>query len=82
MIFRSTISNEEAAQLPAAHFDGEIVIVDNDEQIESVCKDLAAQRIIGFDTETRPSFKAGQMNRWPCCNYPHTGAATSYVYAA
>ena len=54
MIFRSTISNEEAAQLPAAHFDGEIVIVDNDEQIESVCKDLAAQRIIGFDTETRP----------------------------
>ena len=63
MIFRSTISNEEAAQLPAAHFDGEIVIVDNDEQIESVCKDLAAQRIIGFDTETRPSFKAGQMNK-------------------
>lgn len=63
MIFRSTISNEEAAQLPAAHFDGEIVIVDNDKQIESVCKDLAAQRIIGFDTETRPSFKAGQMNK-------------------
>lgn len=63
MIFRSTISNEEAAQLPAAHFDGEIIIVDSDEQIEGVCKDLAAQRIIGFDTETRPSFKAGQMNK-------------------
>lgn len=63
MTFRSTISNEEAAQLPAAHFGGRIVIVDSDEQIESVCKDLAAQRIIGFDTETRPSFKAGQMNK-------------------
>lgn len=63
MTFRSTISNEEAAQLPAAHFYGEIVVVDNDEQIESVCKDLAAQRIIGFDTETRPSFKAGQINK-------------------
>ena len=63
MTFRSTISNEEASQLPAAHFYGEIVVVDNDEQIESVCKDLAAQRIIGFDTETRPSFKAGQINK-------------------
>lgn len=63
MTFRSTISNEEAAQLPAAHFDGQIVIVDSDEQIESVCQDLASQRIIGFDTETRPSFKAGQMNK-------------------
>ena len=63
MAFRSTISNEEAEQLPAAHFYGEIVVVDSDEQIESVCKDLAAQRIIGFDTETRPSFKAGQINK-------------------
>lgn len=63
MTFRSTISNEEASQLPAAHFYGEIVVVDSDEQIESVCKDLAAQRIIGFDTETRPSFKAGQINK-------------------
>lgn len=49
--------------MPAAHFYGEIVVVDSDEQIESVCKDLAAQRIIGFDTETRPSFKAGQINK-------------------
>lgn len=63
MIFRPTISNEEASQLPAAHFDGEIIVVDSDEQIESACRDLAAQRIIGFDTETRPSFKAGQTNR-------------------
>ncbi len=63
MTFRSTISNEEAAQLPAAHFDGEIIVVDTDEQIENVCKDLSEQRIIGFDTETRPSFKAGQINK-------------------
>lgn len=63
MAFRSTISNEEAAQLPAAHFNGEIIVVDTDEQIENVCKDLSEQRIIGFDTETRPSFKAGQINK-------------------
>ena len=63
MTFRSTISNEEAAQLPAAHFNGEIIVVDTDEQIENVCKDLSEQRIIGFDTETRPSFKAGQINK-------------------
>lgn len=59
MIFQSTISNEQTAELPSAHFDGRIIIVDNEAQIEAVYRDLSSQTIIGFDTETRPSFKAG-----------------------
>jgi ribonuclease D len=38
-------------------------VVDREEQIEAVCQDLASQSIIGFDTETRPSFKAGITNK-------------------
>lgn len=63
MTFQPTISNEQTAELPSARFDGQIVIVDREEQIEKVCRDLAAQPIIGFDTETRPSFKAGVTNK-------------------
>ena len=63
MAYLSTISNEQTAELPSARFDGEIIVVDREEQIAAVCRDLAAQQVIGFDTETRPSFKAGVSNK-------------------
>lgn len=63
MVFQPTITNEQTAELPSARFDGRIVIIDREEQVEKMCGDLAAQRIIGFDTETRPSFKAGITNK-------------------
>ncbi len=53
------ISNEESAKLPSLKFEGEIIVVDKVEQIEAACRDIARYPIIGFDTETRPSFKAG-----------------------
>ena len=47
------------AALPAAHFPGRIVVVDKEEQIGEACGDLRRYKMIGFDTETRPSFRAG-----------------------
>lgn len=63
MIFQSTITNDQTAELPSARFDGHIIVVDREEQIEAAYNDLASHRIIGFDTETRPSFKAGVTNK-------------------
>ena len=63
MIYKPTITNDEANALPAAQFRGEIIIVDNDDQVEAMCQYLSEQAILGFDTETRPSFKAGVSNR-------------------
>ncbi len=57
--YQATISNEETAQLPAAQFGGKIVVVDRPEQIAAACAALAQEPVLGFDTETRPSFKAG-----------------------
>ena len=57
--FQSKIDNEQTAQLPAAEFRGKIEIIDSEEQIEQACRYLAAHEVIGFDTETRPSFRAG-----------------------
>ncbi len=57
--FTDKISNELTAQLPAIEFDGEVVVVDDERAVEAACEYLAAQPMIGFDTETRPSFRAG-----------------------
>lgn len=59
MAFLQTIDNDTVAQLPAACFSGRIVIVDSDEGIAAACSDLQSYDTIGFDTETRPSFRAG-----------------------
>lgn len=59
MAFQITIDNDTVASLPAARFAGRIVIVDKNEQIEEACNDLKRYDVIGFDTETRPSFRAG-----------------------
>jgi ribonuclease D len=54
-----SISNDDVAALEAIHFDGKIEIVESIEQLKEACEVLSATSIIGFDTETRPSFRAG-----------------------
>lgn len=57
--FVDKISNEQAALLPAVEFHGEVRVVDHERDIAAACKYLAEQPVVGFDTETRPSFRAG-----------------------
>ena len=57
------ISNEETALLPAIEFGGEIRVVEHEREIAEACAYLQRQPLIGFDTETRPSFRAGVMFR-------------------
>ncbi len=61
--FQSKISNDQTAALPAAAFNGRIVVVENNRLAAAACRELSQARVIGFDTETRPSFKAGVVNR-------------------
>ena len=49
----------QTALLPAVEFRGEIRIVEHERDIAAACKTLAEQPVIGFDTETRPSFRPG-----------------------
>ncbi len=59
MAYQATIDNDSVAMLPAARFPGRIVIVDREELVDAACADLQRYERIGFDTETRPSFRAG-----------------------
>lgn len=63
MAFAHSISNEEVSALPAAQFAGEIVVVESHQALESACEYLQQQKILGFDTETRPSFTSGVTNK-------------------
>ncbi|MEN9919710.1 MAG: hypothetical protein RL662_2146 [Bacteroidota bacterium] len=54
-----TISKEELAALPCAQFLGRIIVVQTESESEKAVSYLQKHSIIGFDTETRPSFTKG-----------------------
>lgn len=61
--FVQNMSNEEAAALPVVSFGGRIAVVDSPGKIGPACDALEACPMIGFDTETRPTFKPGALNK-------------------
>lgn len=60
--FKQNIEKEELEQLPFFHFEGKIITIDTPEAAESVANHLLHKNAIGFDTETRPSFRKGKNN--------------------
>lgn len=61
-MFVSKISNEEISKLPLTKFSGETIIIDSEEKLQKYLPLLENEKILGFDTETRPSFKKGRVN--------------------
>ncbi len=57
-----TITKEALSKLPAAPFDGSIRLIDCPEDVHEAVVELRKANIIGFDTETRPSFKKGLLH--------------------
>ena len=62
-MFRSSINKEEINLLPISHFEGKVQVVKCKQDFASVITQLAEEPILGFDTETRPSFKKGRKNQ-------------------
>jgi len=60
--YSSPITEEEIRQLPRKEFDGEIYLIDTPEKLDKAMEMLQDKDLLGFDTETRPSFKKGQMH--------------------
>lgn len=58
-----TISKEELSVLDAEEFKGRIVLVQTAATAVKAMRFLMEQPIVGFDTETRPSFKKGQIHK-------------------
>ncbi|MGD9931397.1 MAG: 3'-5' exonuclease [Mangrovibacterium sp.] len=62
-MFQESITKEELDELPLKSFEGEIVLVENDRTLQAALSYLSQSEVLGFDTETKPSFKRGQINR-------------------
>lgn len=58
MVYLKTITNEELQDMPLAKYQGEAIIVNSQNEQEAV-EYLSNCSVIGFDTETRPSFSKG-----------------------
>ncbi len=48
--------------LPRTLFPGEIIVVKTKEKADEAVSDLLSHSILGFDTETKPSFQRGQLH--------------------
>lgn len=59
MEFQPTIPTEAINQLPLSHFPGRIVVVDDEASMREAEQVLLGQHLLGYDTESRPSFTQG-----------------------
>jgi Ribonuclease D len=58
---RRPFTTEEIGLLPLTAFVGKIILVECDRQLHQAMHVLHEEELLGFDTETRPIFKKGQI---------------------
>ena len=55
-----SITREDLSNLPIRRYDGPVTLVQTREDLEASLADLSSETVVGFDTETRPSFSKGE----------------------
>lgn len=61
--FKENITNDEICELPLSRYNGAIFVIDSLEKFSEALCYLKEETILGFDTETRPSFSKGIKNK-------------------
>ncbi|PIS10166.1 MAG: histidine kinase [Bdellovibrio sp. CG10_big_fil_rev_8_21_14_0_10_47_8] len=56
-------SMEDKVDLKPISFPGKIHLINNDRELALVTQDLISVKELGFDTETKPSFKKGEVHK-------------------
>lgn len=59
---KKSISNDEMSALPLSSFAGTIHLIERIEEVNPALDYLKNQTLLGFDTETKPSYSKGQNN--------------------
>ena len=57
------ITKAQVNELALDKFEGEIVVVDSAQKTTEALEDIEHENIIGVDTETKPTFKKGALNK-------------------
>lgn len=61
-MFQESITKEELDVLPSKAFEGQITVVNRYDRLVEAVNYLKQYPLLGFDTETKPSFKRGQVH--------------------
>lgn len=61
-MFQKEMTKEAVNELPIQRYEGKIVIVANEAQMQEALGEISESPVIGFDTETKPAFKKGEYN--------------------
>jgi ribonuclease D len=61
--YKESITPEELEKCELSWFKGEIVVVEDIKSFRNIFPRLRDSEILGFDTETRPSFRKGRKNK-------------------
>jgi len=58
--FGRSLQPEEINALPIRRYEGEVRLLEAPQDLERAIGELREERVVGFDTETRPAFRAGE----------------------
>ena len=62
-MYRRKLRSEEINALPIVRYEGEVRLVRSEGELAEALDLLAREDLLGFDTETRPSFRKGRINQ-------------------
>lgn len=62
MIFAEKISKEDLKDLPLLRYEGEIHVVEKPNEVWKHVRQIRKEKLVGFDTEKKPTFKKGQFH--------------------
>ena len=57
--YQRQLSKDEINDLPLRRYEGEVRLINTEDKVPEAVEHLSREPLLGFDTETRPSFKKG-----------------------
>ncbi len=61
-MFAKRITKPEINKLPLFKYEGKIIIAADEKQIDKAIFEIEKFELVGFDTETKPTFRKGEFN--------------------
>lgn len=62
-VIQDKYDKNQIQTLPCVHFKGRIIVIFTEKEADKAVDYLMKQSVLGFDTETRPTFKKGQSHQ-------------------
>ncbi|MBQ4132830.1 MAG: 3'-5' exonuclease domain-containing protein 2 [Desulfovibrionaceae bacterium] len=76
---RRKLSTEEINGLPAGQYEGEIILIKTQNCLPAAMENLVQEKVLGFDTESRPIFSKGKQSNPPAI-LQLAGADKVYIF--